>query len=432
MEINENLRLNELYDSKLLESTNGGVFQEELIYLKKFFNVDAGFVSVVTSERSYINSSFGFGFKRGASEVRSKAFCSMTIVQDKFLEIIEPKTKEELQDFSMFNIHSKVKYVLAYPLRTPIGAVVGTLTVVRFTNKSLDKKEKEGVSLIKKHIEDKVALFQSVSYKKEIENQKAIIEAKTKEIEYSSNYARALQLAANKELKSFSNECYSVFMYNRPKEIVSGDFSFYIEKDGVFYLAAADCTGHGLPGALLTVMCSNVLTKVVNSSFNILPLGKILDEVNREVKKWMTFGGTSRHDGMGISILKVDLNSKNIEISGANSSVLFVNNKEAEVIKTDRIPIGNYRAEKSFATISKSFSKGDSIYLYSDGIKDQFGGEFNKKMRMKGFKELIFDLNKLGNTAFEEKELYVEDRINDWMNTTEQIDDMILIELKFE
>ncbi len=262
-----------------------------------------------------------------------------------------------------------------------------------------------------------------------IQQQKEIVEEKNREILDSMQYAKRLQdaiLPTRKLVKSYFVESFVLY---EPKDIVSGDFYWMEAKKGLTMFAAADCTGHGVPGAMVSVVCANALNKAVNE-LNLTDPGAILNATRDIVVDTYTKTGADVQDGMDISICVYDLNQKELLWAGANNPLWIIRNgkKEVEVIKADKQPIGKFGKSVPFTTHKVSINKGDTIYLFSDGFADQFGGEYGKKFKPVKFKKLL--LESQDKNLDEQKKLLLE-AFNDWKGNLEQIDDVCVIGVRF-
>lgn len=265
--------------------------------------------------------------------------------------------------------------------------------------------------------------------KEQVEFQKAIIEEKNKEIVDSINYAQRIQSAIfppEKQIKDVFGECFILYL---PKDIVSGDF-YWMEKkaDGTAFLAAVDCTGHGVPGALVSVVGHNALNRAVRE-FGITDPGKILDKLNELVAETFSQSESEVKDGMDLSLLSLSEQNGTYELkwAGANNNLWHVRNSQLTELRADRQPIGKHEQHLTFTTHSVSLLPGDTVYIFTDGYADQFGGEKGKKFKYKSLQELIMRIQHL--PASEQKENLHQVFI-DWKGNLEQVDDVLVIGIK--
>ncbi|MBA3663440.1 MAG: tetratricopeptide repeat protein [Bacteroidetes bacterium] len=260
-----------------------------------------------------------------------------------------------------------------------------------------------------------------------IEQQKELVEEKQKEILDSIHYAKRIQsaiLASEEDIKQhFENS----FLFYKPKDIVAGDFYFYEATATHAFYAAADCTGHGVPGALVSVVCSNALTRCVNE-FRLADPGKILDKARELVLDTLKKSGENVKDGMDISLLAKDLSKNKYSWAGANNPLWYIKGIEdarrLEEIVANKQPIGLTENPLPFKTHELAVSPGDIVFLFTDGYADQFGGPKGKKFKYKQLEELL--IKNAGHPLISQKE-NLSQAFDDWKGELEQVDDVCII-----
>ena len=265
-----------------------------------------------------------------------------------------------------------------------------------------------------------------------ISKQKEIVEHKNKEITDSINYAKYIQTAllpSDKTIAALNLDCFILF---KPKDIVSGDFYWLHQSktEEAIYIAAVDCTGHGVPGALVSVVGNNGLNRCVDE-FGIKDTGKILDKLSELVEETFENSDNELKDGMDISLLKIynsDFGSGKLKVqwSGANNPLWIIRDKSNLVveIKADKQPIGKFIHKNFFASHNLEFEKGDRLYLFSDGFADQFGGEKGKKFKYKQLEEVLIAGKQL---KMQEQKMQLDDVFLLWKRSFEQVDDVCVI-----
>jgi serine phosphatase RsbU (regulator of sigma subunit) len=263
-----------------------------------------------------------------------------------------------------------------------------------------------------------------------IEKQKEEIEEQKKHIMDSIYYARRIQNAILPSFNLIDRHLKDYFILYLPKDIVSGDFYWMHEADGQFMMAAVDCTGHGVPGAFMSIVGFNQLNHAVNVR-KARKASVILDVLNDGVISTLNEnkGDSSIKDGMDMTLCILDLEARKAEFAGANNPLLLVRNKQAIKYKADRFPIGAFDGNKPqrFRNNEFDLEEGDCIYLSSDGYADQFGGPDNKKFMSRRFEELLLEINPL--PMREQKEMLVK-RLKSWMGNNDQVDDILVIGIK--
>lgn len=253
--------------------------------------------------------------------------------------------------------------------------------------------------------------------------------------EESLRYASYLQHAVNPYGDNLNKVFPESFIYASPKEIVSGDFFWmdanlppqkgYPEGESVLF-ATADCTGHGVPAAMLTVMCTNALNKTVKE-LGITEPGKVLDNVSKIVAEGFSSSGADIRDGMDISLCLLDKSTGLMQWSGANTPLYFVKNGELFEVTATKQAIGKCEKGMPFVTHNIQLGKGDMIYLFSDGYASQFGGERGKKFMFSNFRKLLALISKM-DTA--EQQQVVANTLEQWKGDLEQIDDVIVVGIR--
>jgi serine phosphatase RsbU (regulator of sigma subunit) len=257
---------------------------------------------------------------------------------------------------------------------------------------------------------------------REIEEQKHIVEEKNKEIIDSISYAKRLQQAILPSQKFIHENLNDTFILYKPKDIVAGDF-YWMEKVGDWVLfAVCDCTGHGVPGAMVSVVGANSLNRCVNE-FKLVQPAKILDKLTQLVEETFSQNESEVRDGMDMSICA--LNTKTLELhwAGANNPIWYIKNNELAEIKADKQPIGKYENRKPFTHHSVQLQTGDRIYLFTDGYADQFGGEKGKKFKYSQLKETILSYS---FAPLDEQNKKLDEIFEKWKTNMEQTDDVCL------
>lgn len=259
--------------------------------------------------------------------------------------------------------------------------------------------------------------------KRMIVQQKNMIEQKNKDITDSINYAKRIQeaiLPADSFMNHFFNKNFALYL---PKDIVAGDFYWMQELDDKVMIAVADCTGHGVPGAMVSVVCHNALNRAVRE-FGLSNANLILDKTTELVIEAFEAKDQSIRDGMDITLCVFDKDLKTISYAGAYNSLYVVRNGELLEFKADKQPIGKYADFKPFTEYVVETEPGDKIYMSTDGYPDQFGGEDGKKMKTKNFKKLLI---KYAGLNIEEQKLSLKNEFTKWKGDYEQLDDVCVV-----
>lgn len=264
--------------------------------------------------------------------------------------------------------------------------------------------------------------------KSEVVHQKELVEEKNKEILDSIIYAKRLQDAILPPMKLVREYLSDSFILYKPKDIVAGDFYFMEPVEGKVIFAAADCTGHGVPGAMVSVVCANAMNRSVKE-FGLQDPGKILDKVRELILETFEKSEDEVKDGMDISLCVLDLNLKKASWSGANNPIWLIRHNTNEIfeVKADKQPVGKSPNPKPFTTQNIDLSKGDILYLFTDGFEDQFGGLKGKKFKSSKMKEMFLGFKDLN---MDEQRKAILDAFEAWKGELEQVDDVCVIGLR--
>jgi serine phosphatase RsbU (regulator of sigma subunit)/ligand-binding sensor domain-containing protein len=252
------------------------------------------------------------------------------------------------------------------------------------------------------------------------------IEEKNLEITDSISYAKRIQEAILPPPDYFKKKMGESFVLYRPKDIVAGDFYWLNEIGDKILFAAADCTGHGVPGAMVSVVCNGALNRSVRE-FGLNEPAKILDKTREIVIETFSKSKTDVKDGMDVAVCSLDRKAGILEYSGANNSLYIIRNNEIEEVKSDRQPVGKYEFATDFTNHRIQVEKGMCVYLFSDGFADQFGGEKGKKFKYKPFKQVLVKIHKL---PMEEQLKILNDEFDKWRGDFEQVDDICIIGIR--
>ena len=322
-------------------------------------------------------------------------------------------------------------------------AVIALFSLFMYNRFRITRKQKQIIEIQNIEVEEQRQLADNRRIL--AEEQKHIIEAKQKEILDSIHYAKRIQQAMLTSEGYITahfcepnvNNGRDYFIFYQPKDIVSGDFYWALSHHNRFYITASDCTGHGVPGAFMSLLNISFLNANVIERGFVNP-AEILNEQRKEIIKALNpIGNENSKDGMDSVLCAFDLENNRLEFALANNPLWIirttvsssgVENKELIEIKGDKMPVGKYDENtSSFTAHSFDLQKGDVIYLLTDGYADQFGGDKGKKFKYKHLKELLIE--NVDKPMHQQKEL-LSKTINDWKVNLEQVDDILIIGLR--
>jgi serine phosphatase RsbU (regulator of sigma subunit) len=302
-------------------------------------------------------------------------------------------------------------------------------------NKNLEQKVIERTRTISEQKEEIESQRDNLIHKnneieaqnEEIIQQRDILSDQKKEITDSIAYAQRIQNAVMPENTAFGKERCLVFF--KPRDVVSGDFYYFNKKDKLKIFSAADCTGHGVPGAFMSMLGISFLNEIVQT--HPPKASVILEELRMKVKKSLRqyTHDARQKDGMDMALCILNEETGQLQYAGAYNPLIIIRNQTLIEHKAVRNPIGIYLKEKAFQNIEIDLQKNDMVYLFSDGYPDQFGGKSGKKFKTKRFKEL---LRSIAEQSITQQKLSLEHSLEQWKGNYEQTDDIIIIGIRIE
>ncbi|HXP50282.1 MAG TPA: SpoIIE family protein phosphatase, partial [Bacteroidia bacterium] len=269
-----------------------------------------------------------------------------------------------------------------------------------------------------------------------VEHQKAIVDEKNKDITDSIHYASRIQralLTTDGYINKYLSEYFILF---KPRDIVSGDFYWAFaegNKKNMVHFACCDCTGHGVPGAFMSLLNISMLNETVIER-NIARPDMVLNDIRNNIIKALNPKGvdTESKDGMDCSLVAFDLEQRTMQVACANNPVWIVRNGESikvvEEIAPDKMPVGvHYGEQKPFTVHNVKLNKGDCVYLFTDGYADQFGGPKGKKFKYKQLQQLVMDNCQL---TMQEQKKILSETLENWKGNLEQVDDVLIVGIR--
>ncbi len=340
-------------------------------------------------------------------------------------------------DFCNDKTPSKFSFTISPPFWAEVWFIILVSLTIIFSIilfiKYREKKLKEERELLEEKVKER---NQEVLEKnKELESVNLEMVSINKEIEQKNNdlnssirYALTIQKASFPPLQELYQELPDSFIYHLPRDIVSGDFYWYRKTNNKFVIACADCTGHGVPGALTSMIGIALLNEIVGGN-KITDPSEVLTLLDKGILKAFENSESETNDGMDISLITIDTKAETIEYSGAYRPLIMIRDNELFEYKATKTSIGFKDVEnKIFEKTTLKYQKSDCLYMYSDGYPDQFGGPKNKKFKSKTFKEMLIEGNSKSMNS--QKEI-ISQRFNKWMGASEQVDDILIMGIKF-
>jgi serine phosphatase RsbU (regulator of sigma subunit) len=261
-----------------------------------------------------------------------------------------------------------------------------------------------------------------------VEQQKELLEIRNKEIKDSIEYARRIQTASFPPRNLLEKVSSDFFILYRPRDIVSGDFYWFGEVDEKVIVITADCTGHGVPGAFMSMYGIAFLNEIINKEKIFMP-NEIMNSLREKISSSLNRGDNEFEtmDGMDMSVITFDLSASRYYFSGANNPLYLIRQGELQVVSADNMPVAYYQKMEPFKVSYFEAKKGDCLYIFSDGLIDQFGGELGKKYLSKRLKDVLLSISHL-NMA--EQHHHIDEAFSEWKGEYFQVDDVLMVGIR--
>lgn len=319
-------------------------------------------------------------------------------------------------------------------------ALILVITVILFRNNRQKQRINRLLEKQKSEIEKSNSILEEQKQKIEIQNESINrknetlettfqeIERKNKDITASITYAKRIQEAMLARDGSISNALPEHFIFWRPRDIVSGDFYWYAEKNGKMFLVALDCTGHGVPGAFMAMLGDSYLNQIVKLQGKEDPI-EILNLLDESIGIALNQEATKNQDGMDVALCVIDLPNKKFSYTGASRPLLVIREGNMQVLESCKLPIGGFQRdrERIFERFDFDLNIPTTFYVFSDGFQDQFGGPKGRKFSKKRVEDLLFEIHHL---PMKEQEQIIQKTLDDWMGQNRQMDDILMIGVK--
>jgi serine phosphatase RsbU (regulator of sigma subunit) len=302
-------------------------------------------------------------------------------------------------------------------------------------NHLLEKKSKEleeNSTELKKQIQQNLAKEEAINrQKRTLEQALDEIERKNKNITASINYAKRIQESMLPFSEQITRHLPEHFIFFKPRDIVSGDFYYFTTKNGKIIIAEVDCTGHGVPGAIMSMLGNDYLNQIINLQ-GITSPDRVLNELHKNIRTTLKQDETENRDGMDIALIVIDPATRTLEFAGASSPLTLIQNGEMDILLSSELPIGGFQKDKErvFTKHTVSFDQPTTFYVFSDGFQDQFGGPRGRRFAKKKLRKLLFEIHE--KPMVEQKKI-LDNTLKDWMydpkhkREHKQIDDILVI-----
>ena len=369
-------------------------------------------------------------------EIQTKESKIRQISREQQLTLELLRKQKELNELKDKELQAKERFQKAERRNTRqiIQSLVVILILVTisllFIFKQLREKKKAYDLLEKSNL-------QVIKQKEEIENQHEIVISQKKKITDSIYYAKRIQNAVLTPISIVEKSIPESFIFYHPRDIVSGDFYYISEKDGIVIIGAADCTGHGVPGAFMSMLGMAYLNEIISkysltNQIHSLQANEVLNQLREQVIVSLHQSGKPEEpkDGMDMALCIFDIKNKQMQYAGAHNPVFIIRNGEPMLLAADKMSIGIYRdTDVAFTNHLINLEDGDNIYLYSDGYYDQFGGPRGSKMLSANFRRYLLEIH---NRPMAEQRKLVEEYFKKWKGRNDQLDDVMVVGLRFK
>ena len=335
------------------------------------------------------------------------------------------RTGNELPyEFRIVTPSGKLKYLTTKVFKSKknddteyLTGIIQDITDLKLLEEEKNNVQRQALEMLEEMVEQRT---------KKIEEQRSVIEKKNRDITDSIKYAKQVQMAIMPSKESISSYLPENFVLYLPKDIVAGDFYWSFADGDTYMFAVADCTGHGVPGALISLICYNALNRAARD-FKLRSPGEILDTTNSLVLDFFAQGAAEVQDGMDISIVSIDFAKKTMRWAGANNPLVYYDGDDCVKVLPDKMAIGNKEKIDSFTTKEIPYLSDTTYYMFSDGYADQFGGENNKKFMQKRFLGLMEIATK---KPIGKQETLFLDTFMEWKGSNDQVDDVAVFGFK--
>jgi serine phosphatase RsbU (regulator of sigma subunit) len=389
---------------------------------EKLRNAHERISQVYTKTNSYKGALFHYkNYILFRDSLNNKETQKATVKQQAKYEYEKQKTIDDAEHDKLLAIEQEEKekqQILTGATAAGLGLVVAFLIFV-FNRLRITKKQKQIIENQKLEVEQQ---------KEVVEQAHEELEEKNQEIMDSITYAKRIQSAILPSIKLVKEHLKESFILYKPKDVVAGDF-YWMEqvtsttknKESMILFAVADCTGHGVPGAMVSVVCNNALNRSVREH-GLTDPGEVLDKTREIVIQEFEKSKDEVKDGMDIALCCLEGNT--LKYAGAHNPLWIIRNSELIETKANKQPIGQFDNLEPYTTHTFDLFKGDSLYIFSDGYVDQFGGDKGKKFKSKAFRELLLSIQR---KTMEEQKQIIDHAFETWKGDLEQIDDVCII-----
>lgn len=437
---NEQARIMELRELNILDTEREPEFDNLTRLASYVCQSPIAIISLVDSERQWFKSEVGLGATETSREV---SFCQYTVMQDQIFEVSDATTDERFQDNPYVLGNPHIRFYAGAPLKTESGHNIGSLCVLNSKVHELTDYQREILQTLANEAVMKIELRRKNQQLEELHQAQRLIledlqEAQNRLAEFhqsmteSITYAGRIQENFLPHEQLFKDNFSEYFIYYAPRDIVGGDFYTINRIHNKIFIAVADCTGHGVPGAFMTLIAINTLNKLIDEQGLVEP-SAILQALDQDISKALNQHEESvyNRDGLDIALCVLDTEEQTLTIASGQRPVWLFQNGLMVEMEGDRFAVagGFHQGKKEFTSVTKKIQSGDVLYLFTDGITDQFGGNDERPSRysVRRLRDLVYQIS---NMSLEEQKNGFLERFLGWQGKTPQLDDQLMIAIQ--
>lgn len=420
--LNEDARQAELLSYAILDTIPEKEYDEITFLASQICNTPISLISLLDDSRQWFKSHHGLPVNQTPKEI---AFCAHAINDcDNILIINDSRLDERFFDNPLVTDDPNVIFYAGIPLKTPKGFPIGTLCVIDNKPNELSDFQISALKILSNQLMNLL----------ELRKNKAELEIKNKAITDSIDYAKKIQNSILPNLIEIKKHIPNLSVYYKPKDIIGGDFYWFFKKGDFHYIATIDCTGHGIPGALMSMTVHSLLNEIANSSKIESPsqmLSLLHEKITIALRQHR--GGEYSQDGCDLSLLRLDFKNKELTYTGAHNDIYMYDGTSLTTLKVTKKSIGGLsmlgvsEPTREFSENTIAIPKGNLVLLTSDGIPEQLNSD-NKAFANNELQTIITEMYTLDS---DEITNLIESRISEWMKGVKQQDDQLMIGLKF-
>jgi serine phosphatase RsbU (regulator of sigma subunit) len=420
--LNEDARQKELLSYAILDTLPEKEYNQITFLASQICDTPISLISLLDDTRQWFKSHHGLPVNETPKEI---AFCAHAINEcDKILIVNDSRLDERFFDNPLVTDAPNVIFYAGIPLITPKGFPIGTLCVIDNKPNELSDFQIRALEILSNQLMNLL----------ELRRNKAELEIKNKAITDSIDYAKKIQNSILPNLNDIKKHIPNLSVYYKPKDVIGGDFYWFFKKGNFHYLATIDCTGHGIPGALMSMTVHSLLNEIANSEKTESP-SKMLSLLHEKISSALRQhkGDEYSQDGCDLSLLRIDFKTNELTYTGAHNDIFVYNGEALSTLKVTRKSIGGVsmlglsEPTREFSETTISIPTGSLLLLTSDGIPEQLNS-INEAFGIEALQTMITEMYKLSSDDIPK---LIESNITEWMKGVTQQDDQLMISIKF-